>query len=120
MHYQSEAAWHVLVAAANNLGISVQCESTAAYYCDGEINIPKSYRKNRVLALAHELGHAMQDEFDTRYRKMNDMDPKFRALQFANEWNAWKRGFDKMTELGIKLDDRAIKFMDKYLFSYWG
>ena len=120
MHYQSQEAWNKLMESAEQFGIQVRVGSSSAYYCDGEIWVPKMYRKNRVLVLAHEFGHAMQDEFDVRYRRIDDQDPRFKALQFANEWNAWRRGFDKMAELGIEVDKEAEKFMDKYLLSYWG
>lgn len=84
--------------------------------------------KNGLFALLHEAGHSLQpsekeDKFGpNRYKNVCDMEkPKeFKMLRFLNEVDAWERGWNLATELGIEINKRDwLKIKEEALQTYY-
>ncbi len=74
-------------------------------------------KKNQVYSLLHECGHALafsskgyKDNFPTmhtlRFKEapVNKRRNVFKCEEIAEEWDAWKRGFNLAKRIGIDLD----------------
>ena len=90
-------------------------------------------KKNQIYSLLHECGHALafaskgyKDNFPTMHTlrfetaKVNKRRNVFKCEEIAEEWDAWKRGFNLSQRLGIDLDradyfDYASRWVMTYI-----
>lgn len=95
----------------NKHSVSVELSNGTRYV--GDLDNPKIYihrnynlTKNGLYALLHEAGHFLQPfgkYSANHYKNVDDCEQptKFNMYQFMNEVDAWDRGLNLATELGI-------------------
>lgn len=116
----------------DNYDVDVQFGQVTAFlgHRTKKIFIHHNYNleKNGLIALLHEVGHAMQPSEDedvfgpNRYKTIDDLEKpkKYKMLQFMNEVDAWDRGEALALELGIQLDmKRWTKEKEEALETYY-
>ena len=113
----------------DNCNIDVELGNMTAFlgHMNGKIIIHHNYNleKNGLIALLHEVGHALQydEEYGpNHYKNVDDLDnpKKFKMYQFMNEVDAWDRGLSLAQELRIEIDKkRWNQQMEDALLTYY-
>ena len=113
----------------DNCNVDVELGNMTAFlgHRSGKIFIHHNYNleKNGLIALLHEVGHALQTDEQygpNHYKNVDDLEkPKeFKMYQFMNEVDAWNQGLWLAQELGIEIDKkRWQKQMEEALLTYY-
>lgn len=97
----------------NKKGINVRLSQMTNFmgHDSGIINIHHNYNleKNGLFSLLHECGHALQPSTNVGVNSYKNIDDELHPKKFVlgrlmNEIDAWDRGFQLASELGIKIN----------------